>query len=208
MRKLLILAVIAGAAYYLYSRSLAPVGVYAEDGTPRTILFTTAQCGSACDEMRRYLKRRTDFEELDAFDNASGSELYKSYGGTGYLPYIVMGRQRVTGHSPGNVISAIAAEFGPDRVRASERRALQRNFDLVGKPRVVMYATAWCGYCDKAREYFLDNGIDFVEFDIEEDREAKRDYDALLGSGTPLLYFGYARINGFDRKRIEKEFDL
>ena len=71
-----------------------------------------------------------------------------------------------------------------------------------------MYATEWCGYCDKAREYFLDNDIAFVEFDIEKDRDAKRDYDALLGSGTPLLYFGYARISGFDRGRIEKEFDL
>ncbi len=208
MKKLIVLLAIAGAAYFLYSRSGEPVGVYRADGSPRTILFTTEQCGRACEEMRSYLRRRTDFEELDAFDNAAGSALYKEYGGKGYLPYIVMGKQRVTGHSPGNLISAIAAEYGPDKVKASERRALRRNFDLVGQPRVVMYATEWCGYCDKAREYFLDNDIAFVEFDIDKDREAKRDYDALLGSGTPLLYFGYARISGFDRGRIEKEFDL
>ena len=208
MKKLLILAALAGGAYFLYERSQAPVGVYAQDGTPRTILFTTDQCGKSCDDMRRYLKRRTDFEEVDAFDNASGSALYEEYGGSGYLPYIVMGKQRVTGHSPGNVISAIAAEYGPDKVKAAERRALQRNFDLVGQPRVVMYATAWCGYCDKAREYFRDNDIDFVEYDIERDHKAKRDYDALLGSGTPLLYYGYTRISGFNRKRIEQEFDL
>ena len=71
-----------------------------------------------------------------------------------------------------------------------------------------MYATAWCGYCKKARQYFADNGIDFVEYDIEKDRAAKRDFDTLLGSGTPLLYQGYTRVVGFDQRKIEKEFDL
>lgn len=208
MKKLLILAGVIALGYYLFVHDDGPVGVYADDGKPRTLLFVTEQCGRACEEMRKSLARRVEFEEFDAFDQGEGSALYKQYGGTGYLPYIVMGKQRVTGHSPGGIISAIAAEFGPAEVRGSERRALTRNFDNSGKPRVVMYATAWCGYCKKARQYFRDNGIAFVEFDIEKDRDARRDYDALLGSGTPLLFHGYARISGFDVRRIEQEFEL
>lgn len=208
MRKLLITAGVIALGYYLFVFDDGSVGVYAEDGSPRTIMFVTEQCGRACVDMRKSLAKRIDFEEVDAFDLGEGSELYKEYGGTGYLPYVVMGKQRIIGHSPGAIISAIAAELGPSQVRESERRALERNFDSTGEPRIVMYATAWCGYCKKARQYFRDNGIAFVEYDIEKDRAASRDYNTLLGSGTPLLFQGYARISGFDVRRLEQEFDL
>jgi glutaredoxin len=208
MKKLLMAAAIFAASYYLYNQSGSNVGVYADDGLPQTILFTTEQCGNACDEMRRYLKSRVAFEEYDAFDNGTGHELYDEYGGTGYLPYIVMGKQRVTGPDRGAVISAVAAEFGLRKVKKREQEALQRNFDSSGDARVVMYATEWCGYCKEARKYFEDNGIDFVEFDIEKDRSAKRDFDALLGSGTPLLYHGYARMSGFNQRRIDNQLNL
>jgi len=175
---------------------------------PRTIFFATEQCGNACDEMRRYLKSRVAFEEHDAFDGGPGRELYEEYGGTGYLPYIVMGKQRITGPDRGGVISSIGAEFGLEKVRKKEREVLQRNFDARGEARVVMYATEWCGYCKQARKYFMENGIDYVEFDIEKDRSAKRDFDALLGSGTPLLYNGYARMVGFNKRQVDSQLNL
>ncbi len=208
MKRFLVIGAILATAYYFYERSGEPVGVYAADGTPVTILFTTDQCGRACEDMRRFLKTRTRFEEYDAFDSGYGRELYESYGGTGYLPYIVMGKQRVIGYDRGGVISAIAAEYGPSKVKEKEAKALGRHFKRNGDPIVVMYATAWCGYCNKARQYFRENRIPFVEFDIEKDHAARRDYHALLGSGTPLLYQGYTRVNGFDVRRIEREFDL
>ena len=208
MKKVALLALIAGAVYYQFFAG-QPVGVYDDDGAPKTVLFTTGQCGEACEETRKYLvRRKIDFEEHDAFDNGPGTNLYKEYGGTGYMPLIAMGRQRVIGHSPGDIISALAIEFGPTHIKSRELTALQRNFDGSHEPRVVMYATAWCGYCKKARQYFADNSIDFVEYDIEKDRAAKRDFDTLLGSGTPLLYQGYTRVVGFDQRKIEKEFDL
>ncbi len=208
MKKLLIAAAIIAGAYYLYNQSGANVGVYADDGTPKTILFTTDQCGKACDETRRFLSKRAKFEEHDAFDNGHGHELYEMYGGTGFLPYVVMGKQRVTGPDRGGIISSIAAEFGPEHVKDAERKALRRNFDIKGNPRVVMYATDWCGYCKKARQYFAENGIDYVEFDIEKDRSAQRDFDTLLGSGTPLLYHGYARMVGFNERQVESQLNL
>jgi len=208
MKKVVFFVLLAGAAYYQFFAG-APVGVYHDDGAPKTVLFTTGQCGKACEETRNYLKRRKiDFEEHDAFDNGSGTDLYKEYGGTGYMPLIAMGEQRIIGHNPGDIISALADEFGSAHIKSRELKALQRNFDSNLEPRVIMYATAWCGYCKKARQYFVANGIDFVEYDIEKDRAAKRDFDTLLGSGTPLLYQGYTRVSGFDQRRIEKEFDL
>lgn len=208
MNKILIAAAIVAASYYLYNQSGSNVGVYADDGTPRTILFTTEQCGNACDEMRSHLKSRVSFEEQDAFDDGPGQALFKEYGGTRYLPYVVMGTQRVTGPDKAVLISSIAAEFGLEKLKDKERKALQRNFDESGNPRVVMYATDWCGYCKQARQYFAEQGIDYVEFDIEKDRSAKRDFDTLLGSGTPLLYNGYARMAGFNKRQIDGQLDL
>ena len=208
MKKLLIVIAVVVGLRYLYNHTGENVGVYAPDGTPQTIFFTTAKCGNACDETRRFLAKRTDFEEQDAFDNGSGRELYKEYGGTGFLPYIVMGKRRITGPERGGIISAIASEFGPEHVKPKERDALRRNFDGAGDPRVVMYATDWCGYCKKARRYFAKNDIDYIELDIEKDSSAKRDFEILYGSGTPLLFHGYARMSGFNERQIESQLDL
>lgn len=71
-----------------------------------------------------------------------------------------------------------------------------------------MYATDWCGYCEQARQFFADHDIEYVEFDIEKDRKAKRAFDVLRGSGTPLLYHGYARAVGFNVRQVERQLDL
>lgn len=208
MKKLLIVAALFALSYYLYDQRGANVGVYADDGTPKTIFFATEQCGNACDEMRRLLKKRIEFEEFDAFDSGKGHELYEKYGGTGFLPYIVMGKTRVTGPDRGGIVSAIAAEFGPENIKPAERKALLRNFDTTGNPRVVMYATVSCGYCKQARQYFSEKGIDYIEVDIERDRSAKRDFNVLGGTGTPLLYHGYARMVGFNQREVKRQLDL
>src|SRR5688572_11162804 len=30
------------------------------------------------------------------------------------------------------------------------------------KKQVIMYATSWCGYCKKAREYFKSSGVSYI----------------------------------------------
>ncbi len=63
--------------------------------------------------------------------------------------------------------------------------------------KVVMYSTTWCGYCKRARNYFISKNIPFVEYDIEKDRVAKRRYDQIGGSGVPVILYKGGRINGF-----------
>jgi glutaredoxin len=209
MNKIVLLLLAAGAAWYFWSNQNHVEGAYLDDGRPRTILFATEACGDACDFMRNYLKRRrVEFEEFDAFDNGAGQALYKNYGGEGYLPYTVLGSQRVTGPDAGSFISAVALELGPESVKEREAKALARHFNSSGEPLLVMYATDWCGYCDKARDYFVENGIAFVEFDIEKDGKAERAYEILKGTGTPLLYNGYQRVSGWNERRIKSEFGL
>lgn len=74
--------------------------------------------------------------------------------------------------------------------------------------KVVMYSTEWCGYCKKARKYFQQKGIPFVEYDIEKNATAKRQYDALGGRGVPVIVFGKQRMNGFSVASFERLYPL
>ncbi|MGE0826528.1 MAG: glutaredoxin domain-containing protein [Candidatus Binatia bacterium] len=63
---------------------------------------------------------------------------------------------------------------------------------------VELYATTWCGYCRKAREFFQERGVVFIEYDIEADGEAaqrKRKIDPR--PGVPLVVINGKPIHGF-----------
>jgi glutaredoxin len=76
--------------------------------------------------------------------------------------------------------------------------------DYEQKPRVVMYATSWCPYCQQARNYFHQRGIPYLERDIEKDVAARRDYKAFGGRGVPVIFVGKRRMNGFSISGFEK----
>ena len=65
------------------------------------------------------------------------------------------------------------------------------------RSKVTMYSTQWCGYCKKARDYFQENNIAFVEYDIEDNDKARQDYKALGGRGVPLIVVGKKAMSGF-----------
>lgn len=66
------------------------------------------------------------------------------------------------------------------------------------QPDVVLYATAWCGYCKLTREYFAANGIRYTEFDIETNSVAQATHAKLGGRGVPLIVIGDQVIKGYD----------
>lgn len=70
---------------------------------------------------------------------------------------------------------------------------------------VVMYSTSWCGYCRRARSYFTQKKIEFVEKDIEQDSEAAREMMQKVGgrSGVPVIDIDGTIIQGFDVYGIE-----
>jgi glutaredoxin len=72
---------------------------------------------------------------------------------------------------------------------------------------VIMYATSWCGYCRKARNYFKANNIAFSEYDIEKDERAKKKYDALGGRGVPVILVGNKRMNGFNAQSFKRMYE-
>lgn len=69
---------------------------------------------------------------------------------------------------------------------------------------VTMYMTDWCGYCKKAKKYFIKNQISFIEKNIETSREAKREHKALGGGGIPLIVLNGKKSRGFSANRFDK----
>lgn len=69
---------------------------------------------------------------------------------------------------------------------------------------VVLYATDWCGYCRKARDFFKENNITYTEYDIEKSAEAKNSYDQLKGRGIPLVVINGKVIDGYNPGLMKK----
>lgn len=67
---------------------------------------------------------------------------------------------------------------------------------------VVLYATEWCGYCQKTRELLADNNIPYVEYDIEESEQGYREYKNLGGRGVPVVNVKGTVIHGYSAQRI------
>jgi glutaredoxin len=75
---------------------------------------------------------------------------------------------------------------------------------------VIMYATSWCGVCEKARSYFRRRKIDFVEKDIEKDAAAaaelqrKAAAQGVSARGVPVIDIRGKLLAGFDPQTIER----
>jgi glutaredoxin len=75
--------------------------------------------------------------------------------------------------------------------------------DDAAADRVVLYSTAWCGYCDRARAYRRRNDIAFREYDVEASRCGQR-YRARTGiDRVPIIRVGDRRMVGFTPERFE-----
>ena len=203
MKKLLIIALLGYGAYNYFINS-ASLNSFDSAGNPLTILFTIDNC-PPCDEARRYLKKRKiDFREYNV--NQDGDEAkskLRQAGGGRNFPYLVSGDQSIAIFSKATYTGFFAESLGPDFLLPFERMLLKKNFDSQGRPKLVMYSTKTCGYCTRARNYFKSENIAFTELYIDSDLKAKQHYDSLEGSGTPLIYIGYSRIEGFNKKRLQ-----
>jgi glutaredoxin/predicted RNA-binding Zn-ribbon protein involved in translation (DUF1610 family) len=66
------------------------------------------------------------------------------------------------------------------------------------QPEVSLYATSWCPYCAKTREYFRMHGVRYTEYDIEHNAAAEKGYRRLHGNGVPVVVVGDQVIHGYD----------
>ena len=67
-------------------------------------------------------------------------------------------------------------------------------------PEITIYATAWCGYCHRAKALLRSKGIeDWTEIDVEDLPGSWNELTERTGGRTvPQIYIGDQRIGGYD----------
>jgi len=77
------------------------------------------------------------------------------------------------------------------------------------QPRVIVFSTPSCTYCNLAKRYFREKQIRFRNVDVSRDATAARDMQRRSGqSGVPVIDIGGKIIVGFDRNKINKYLDI
>jgi glutaredoxin len=75
---------------------------------------------------------------------------------------------------------------------------------------VLVYSAEWCGFCKKAKAWMKQNGVPFVERDVEKMPGAQAELSAKLraagtpGGGIPVIDWAGTLVMGFDRPRLEE----
>lgn len=77
------------------------------------------------------------------------------------------------------------------------------------QPRVIVFSTPTCTYCNAAKRYFRQKGIRFRDVDVSRDSAAARDMARRSGQmGVPVIDINGRIIVGFDRLRIDQLLGL
>lgn len=77
------------------------------------------------------------------------------------------------------------------------------------QPRVIVFSTPTCGYCNMAKQYFRRNKVRFREVDVSKDATAARDMQRRSGQmGVPVIDIGGKIIVGFDKPKINALLDI
>ncbi|NJC95688.1 MAG: NrdH-redoxin [Anaerolineales bacterium] len=73
------------------------------------------------------------------------------------------------------------------------------------QPRVIVFSTPTCSFCNMAKKYFREKGIRFRDVDVSRDPAAARDMIRRSGQqGVPVIDIGGRIVVGFDRVKINK----
>lgn len=69
---------------------------------------------------------------------------------------------------------------------------------------IVLYSTAWCPYCRKARVFLQRANMPFIEYDIEKSAYAYQQYERLSGRGVPVIRIGSRTVQGYDTQAMRE----
>ena len=77
------------------------------------------------------------------------------------------------------------------------------------QPRVIVFSTPTCTYCNLAKKYFRQNKVRFRDVDVSRDQTAARDMVRRSGQmGVPVIDIGGKIIVGFDKPKINQLLGL
>ena len=73
------------------------------------------------------------------------------------------------------------------------------------QPKVIVFSTPTCSFCNAAKHYFRQHNIKFRDVDVSRDPAAARDMVRRSGQqGVPVIDIGGKIVVGFDRNKINQ----
>lgn len=70
---------------------------------------------------------------------------------------------------------------------------------------VKIYSTPECPWCKKAKEFFKENNIEYVDFNVGEDASARKEMIEKSGQmGVPVIDIDGTIIVGFDVDKLKE----
>jgi len=73
------------------------------------------------------------------------------------------------------------------------------------QPRIIVFSTPTCSYCNIAKRYFRDKKIKFRDVDVLRDQKAAMDMQRRTGqTGVPVIMINNKPIIGFDKPKINQ----
>lgn len=81
---------------------------------------------------------------------------------------------------------------------------------MTSQPKVIVFTTPTCTYCNLAKKYFRDNKIKFKEVDVARDQKAMLDMMKRTNGnkGVPVILINNRPIIGFDKAKINSMLNL
>lgn len=75
--------------------------------------------------------------------------------------------------------------------------------EVKNQPKVLVFSTPTCSFCNLAKKYFREKGVKFTDIDVSRDQAAARDMVRRSGQmGVPVIDIGGKIIVGFDKPKI------
>ena len=70
--------------------------------------------------------------------------------------------------------------------------------------KVTLYTTRQCPNCRQAKAFLQKHKVRFMEFDIERNQRAFKEFQRLGSRGVPVIMVGKTRVDGFNAKKLQQ----
>lgn len=79
----------------------------------------------------------------------------------------------------------------------------------MSQPKVIIFTTPTCSFCNAAKRYFREKNIRFTEVDVSRDQKAAMDMYRRTGQmGVPVILINNKPIIGFDVNKINQFLNI
>ncbi len=77
------------------------------------------------------------------------------------------------------------------------------------QPKVIIFTTPTCSWCNAAKRYFREKNVRFTEVDVSRDQKAALDMYRRTGQmGVPVILINNRPIVGFDVNKINQMLNI